>query len=200
MMYKSKVHLSIALIVLAAMSCSSAQDKDPMAMESEGGGPAGMVEVKVYAIGAAGISGSPVIVLSDKEEGVFLYIGIGTCEATAISNKLKDIKFPRPLTHDLLRSILESLNVRVTRILVDDLKYVGDVGTYFARIIIEREDSAPVEVDSRPSDAIALALRVPAPIFVSEKIMEENGISDITGGKKRKEDKGEKEKMLREFF
>lgn len=108
---------------------------------------------------------NPVVLLVDEEEQVMLPIWIGQAEALAIAMRLQSVQPPRPMTHDLLQAALEQLSVKVTRVVVSDIRDA----TYFAEIHLVR-DGGSVVVDSRPSDAIALALRADAPIFVGEKV------------------------------
>jgi uncharacterized protein len=108
---------------------------------------------------------NPVVLLVDKAETLALPIWIGTPEAQSIALELQGVHMPRPMTHDLIRQILTQLTVSVTRIVVTDIQN----GTYFAEIHL-RNNGTDVVVDSRPSDAIALALRTEAPIYVEEKV------------------------------
>ena len=108
---------------------------------------------------------NPVVLLVDKAETLALPIWIGTAEAQSIALELQGVRMPRPMTHDLMRAILAQLTVTVDRIVVTDIQN----GTYFAEIHLKK-NGADVVVDSRPSDAIALALRTEAPIFVEEKL------------------------------
>lgn len=108
---------------------------------------------------------NPVVLLVDKAETLALPIWIGTPEAQSIALELQGVHMPRPMTHDLIRQILTQLTVSVTRIVVTDIQN----GTYFAEIHL-RTNGTDVVVDSRPSDAIALALRTEAPIYVEEKV------------------------------
>lgn len=111
---------------------------------------------------------NPVVLLVDQGETMALPIWIGQAEATAIAMELQGVKPPRPMTHDLLRSVLKSLSIGVTRIVVTDVKD----STYFAEIHLASNGTALV-LDSRPSDAIALALRAEAPIFVAPHVAEQ---------------------------
>lgn len=111
---------------------------------------------------------NPVVLLVDQGETMALPIWIGQAEATAIAMELQGVKPPRPMTHDLLRSVLKSLSIGVTRIVVTDVKD----STYFAEIHLA-SNGTPLIVDSRPSDAIALALRAEAPIFVAPHVAEQ---------------------------
>ncbi len=108
---------------------------------------------------------NPVVLLVDEEETIALPIWIGQAEAMAIAMRLQGVQPPRPMTHDLLQTVLEQLSAAVTRIVVSDVRDA----TYFAEIHLARNGSQLV-IDSRPSDAIALALRAEAPIFVEDKV------------------------------
>ncbi len=113
---------------------------------------------------------SPVIFLENEEERV-LPIYIGAAEAFSIQTALENVPYPRPLTHDLLLNILEGLDSKVERVLIDDL----NDGIFFARLIIKRNGET-YEFDARPSDSIAIAVRCKAPIFVSKEVMEKASI------------------------
>jgi len=108
---------------------------------------------------------NPVVLLVDQAESLALPIWIGTPEAQSIALELQHVRMPRPMTHDLMRSLLTQLAVSVSRIVVTDIQN----GTYFAEIHLTN-NGAEIVVDSRPSDAIALALRTEAPIYVEEKV------------------------------
>ena len=101
-----------------------------------------------------------VVILKDKGSDRYLPIWIGANEADAIAVKLQEVSVPRPLTHDLLESVIQSLGARVNHILVSDLSD----DTFYAKIVLQHNDSQ-TEIDSRPSDAIALAVRTQAPDF-----------------------------------
>jgi len=158
------------------LGCSG-RPPDPMAAERGGRSLDGMTKVHVYTVGWSSSSGGAVVVLSDRVEQTFLVIGIGTCEAEAIQRVLKEVRTPRPMTHDLLRSVVEGLDAKVLRILVTHLKS----NVYYGKIVVRKEDDSTVEIDARPSDAIALALRAEVPIYVADRIMRENGIGDGEG-------------------
>ncbi len=113
-----------------------------------------------------------VVVLKQKDSDRYLPIWIGNNEADAIVIQLQNVTVPRPQTHDLLKSVITQLGAKVERIVVNDL--ADDV--FYARILIDF-DGRHVEIDSRPSDAIALAVRVKAPIFVEESVLEKAGVS-----------------------
>ncbi len=112
------------------------------------------------------ITNMPIIILKDVEERKALPIWVGIFEANAIALELEKVSTPRPMTHDLMRSILEGLGVSVRQVIINDLKD----NTFFAVIELARNGTA-INIDSRPSDAIALALRVNAPIFVTEQVV-----------------------------
>ncbi len=126
-----------------------------------------MIEVIIDSIRVSLMSQHRVVVLKDVNSERFLPIWIGPCEAEAITVKLQEMPTPRPLTHDLLKSVIRELGGRVVHILISDLRQ--DV--YYARIVVDVAGEQ-IEIDSRPSDAIALAVRVSAPIFVSETVMD----------------------------
>jgi bifunctional DNase/RNase len=118
------------------------------------------------------MSNSPIVVLKDDDEKLFLPIWVGIFEANAIALQLENITTPRPMTHDLLRNMINELDARVTRIVINDLKDA----TFFARIrlLIRRTTGdQTLEIDARPSDAIALALRTEAPIYVAQSVLDQ---------------------------
>jgi bifunctional DNase/RNase len=115
---------------------------------------------------------SPVVVLR-SEDGRFLPIYIGLAEAMAINSALKNVIPPRPMTHDLLVDILGKLNARVEKIVIDDLID----NTFYARIVLRQNDHE-VEIDARPSDSIAIAVRIGCPIYVEDKVLDEAGSSE----------------------
>jgi len=124
------------------------------------------VEMKVRGLALDPLSNMPIIILRDEEDKRSLPIWVGIFEANAIALELEKIATPRPMTHDLIKNILEALDAKVAKVVVNDLKE----NTFFATIHLQVGDSE-VTVDSRPSDAIALALRVSAPIFVEEEVV-----------------------------
>jgi len=124
-----------------------------------------MIEVKVVKLGIDVNSKIPVIILKEKEGQKTLPIWIGLFEAQAIALVLEKVKPPRPLTHDLVQLLIEKLGGKLDRVVISDVIN----NTFYARLFIQR-NGENVEVDSRPSDAIALALRFKTPIFVDETI------------------------------
>ncbi|HEV8434324.1 MAG TPA: bifunctional nuclease family protein [Thermoanaerobaculia bacterium] len=114
------------------------------------------------------VSNSPIVVLKDEEEKFFLPIWVGIFEANAIALQLENVATPRPMTHDLLKDMIGQLEGRVTRIVINDLRD----STFFAQIRV-LTGGKTLEVDARPSDAIALALRTEAPIFVAQAVLDQ---------------------------
>ena len=118
---------------------------------------------------------SPIMILKDVDSDKAVPIWIGLLEATAIASELENIKFSRPMTHDLLKIIMENMQIQVTKVEVCDLRD----NTYFALIYLTREGQE-VTIDARPSDAIALALRVKAPIYVAEVVIQKARRVDLS--------------------
>jgi len=113
------------------------------------------------------ITNMPIIVLRDSEGQRILPIWVGIFEANAIALQMENVQTPRPMTHDLLKNLLDDLNAVVERVVVTELKE----NTFYARIHVRPGAEATVTIDARPSDAIALALRAQAPIFVAESVL-----------------------------
>jgi bifunctional DNase/RNase len=126
-----------------------------------------MIEMHVVGISVDQNSGGAVLFLQDDTERT-LPIWIGLAEATAIAKELEGVELARPLTHDLFRDTLRATGVELTRIEVIDLRD----NTYFAEIVLTDSSGRSLRVDSRPSDAVALAVRVNAPIFVHEQVLQ----------------------------
>jgi bifunctional DNase/RNase len=130
------------------------------------------VRVKgVYIAESSGATPAPVVLLEDEKARI-VPIFVGLSEAISIYHALSGELSPRPMTHDLFISVLESLNANIMKVLIDDL----DGGIYYARLSI-KNDSQQSEIDARPSDCLALALRAKAPIEVQEKVVNESSIS-----------------------
>ena len=127
-----------------------------------------MLEMKVKGLTLDPLTNMPIVILKDTDEKKVLPIWVGIFEANAIALEMEQVSTPRPMTHDLLKNIIEGFQAQVARIVVNDLKD----NTFYAVITINLNGSE-VLIDARPSDAIALALRVNAPIFVAEKVIEE---------------------------
>ena len=114
------------------------------------------------------VSNSPIVVLKDEADKFFLPIWVGIFEANAIALQLENVATPRPMTHDLLRNMIADLDARVARVVINDLRD----STFFAQIRLITGGKT-LEVDARPSDAIALALRTEAPIFVAQSVLDQ---------------------------
>jgi bifunctional DNase/RNase len=140
-----------------------------------------MVEVEVAFISIEAGTGMPILFLKETEGSPkrMLPIWIGQPEAMSIQWKLKDESSPpRPMTHDLMKNIIERLDAKVSSVFVHSLvPALRDAGTFLGQINLEVKGKK-LEIDSRPSDAIALALRFGAPIYVAEPILQENGFSE----------------------
>jgi bifunctional DNase/RNase len=134
--------------------------------------PSAFIEMEVKGVRLDTIGQNPVVILADKESKKALPIWIGLLEANAIDRELKNISSPRPMTHDLLHSILAQIQVKVKEVKIVELKD----HTYFATLILILNQGV-IEVDARPSDAIILSLKSKTPIFVSSKILDQQGIS-----------------------
>lgn len=140
-----------------------------------------MIEVVIDSVRASLMTNHRMIILRETDRDRYLPIFIGPPEADAIAVELLGRTVSRPLTHDLLKVVIDSMGGRVSHVLVNDLRD----DTFFARIIMD-VNGEKLEVDSRPSDAIALAVRVKAPIFVNDSVMDqagvvpEEGISELT--------------------
>ncbi len=130
-----------------------------------------MVEMVIYGVSFDLVGKQPIVLLKTADGNRFLPIWIGHPEAAAILMKLQDASTPRPMTHDLVTEILGQLNAEVVRITVTELRE----NTFFAQITVQ-QDGSEVEIDSRPSDAIALAIRSDAPIYAAESVIEESSI------------------------
>jgi bifunctional DNase/RNase len=122
--------------------------------------------MKVDKLGIDLLTHDPVVILKDMDGSHYLPILIGPFEATAIALALEGAPVPRPLSHDLMRSILETLAASLEQVVIHDIRD----STFFAKLVV-RTDGELQEIDARPSDGIALALRMQAPIYVSDKIV-----------------------------
>jgi uncharacterized protein len=147
-----------------------------------------LIEMKVSGLTIDPITNTPIVILKDLQESKAIPIWIGLFEASAIATELEKVVFPRPMTHDLFNECLKALNVSVNKIEILDIRN----NTFFANIYLTRE-GCNYTIDARPSDAIALALRARAPIFVDENVIEKSRNVDfgikITDLDKLKEEK-----------
>ena len=131
----------------------------------------GVIELQLVGVRVELPTNQPIVLLREREGERFLPIWIGAVEATAIAFALQGIVTPRPMTHDLLKNVIEQLNVRVDRIVITELKD----STFYA-VIELLHNGARIEVSSRPSDAIALAVRTNVPIFGAQEVLDEASI------------------------
>lgn len=135
-----------------------------------------MFEMEVHGVNLDMLTNQPVIILKDLKSNRFLPIWIGQFEATAILMEVQGIRPSRPLTHDLLKTVIDTLKAHVNRIVINDLKE----GTFYAQIHMSI-DSSSLQIDARPSDAIALAVRTNAPIFADESVLDQAAITNEGG-------------------
>jgi bifunctional DNase/RNase len=130
-----------------------------------------MIKVFIDSIRVSLMSQLRVVILKDPVSGKYLPIFIGPCEAEAIAVKLQGMNVERPLTHDLLKSVISELGGQVQHIVVNDLRQ----DTFYAQIMVEQDGQTRI-IDSRPSDAIALSVRLDVPIYVEESVMDRASI------------------------
>jgi bifunctional DNase/RNase len=128
-------------------------------------------EMVIYGVSFDLVGKQPIVLLKTADGNKFLPIWIGHPEAAAILMKLQSQAPPRPMTHDLVTDMLEQLGAQVVRITVTELRE----NTFYAQVTVQ-QDGNEIEVDSRPSDAIALAIRADAPIFAADRVIEESAI------------------------
>ncbi len=138
------------------------------------------------------VTNTPIVILKEVDGEQTLPIWIGLLEATAIASELEGIKFARPMTHDLFKDVLDLIEMKVVKVEVCDLKN----NTYYAQIHF-LHNGKELSVDARPSDALALSLRVKAPIYVSEEVINNSSQIDL---KAEAEDKSEKGKKWQEIL
>ena len=138
-----------------------------------------MLEMSIASIRVSLMNYQRVVILRVKDSDRYLPIWIGAPEADSIALKLQDVSVPRPMTHDLLGSVIDSLGATINHIVVSELSN----DTFFAKIVLQRNGTT-MEVDSRPSDAIALAVRAEAPIYADDEVVEKAGVKmDMETGK-----------------
>lgn len=133
------------------------------------------------------VTNSPIVILKAVDGDETLPIWIGLLEATAIASEMEGIKFSRPMTHDLLKNMMDMVDVKVARIEVSDLKD----NTYYA-VIHLKQGEKEITLDARPSDALAISLRVKAPIFVAEEVIKQSSRIDLKAEPQDKSEKGKK--------
>ena len=132
-----------------------------------------MIEMRVMGIALDTRTGSPIVVLHDKDNRKALPIWIGSAEASAIIRKIENLTVARPMTHDLIIDIIKQTGYTLDKIEISDV----EKETYYATLFITDKDGKTIEIDARPSDAIAVAIRVDAPIFVSPKVLASGSVS-----------------------
>ena len=155
-----KTGLAVVLLISLVLVAISKETSSPF------------IEMEVKGVRLDTLGQNPVVLLADKEGKKALPIWIGLLEANAIDKELKNITSPRPMTHDLLHSILTQVQVKVKEVKIVDLKDY----TYYAKLFLKLNKEV-IEVDARPSDAIILALKSKIPILISAKILDEQGIA-----------------------
>ncbi len=124
------------------------------------------VEMRIRGLMMDPVTNMPIVILKDTEGSSILPIWVGIYEANAIALEIEKVATPRPMTHDLIKNLLLGLNTQVRKVVVNDLRE----DTFFALIWLEREGQT-ISIDSRPSDALALALRLDCPIFVEDAVL-----------------------------
>lgn len=132
-----------------------------------------MIEMRVMGIALDTRTGSPIVVLHDKDNRKALPIWIGSAEASAIIRKIENLVVARPMTHDLIINIIKKAGYTLDRVEIHDV----EKETYFASLVMVDDKGKEIEIDSRPSDAIAAAIRIDAPIFVSAKVLASGSVS-----------------------
>ncbi|HIS82403.1 bifunctional nuclease family protein [bacterium] len=132
-----------------------------------------MIEMKVMGIALDTRTGSPIVVLHDKENRKALPIWIGSAEASAIIRKIENLTVSRPMTHDLIVNLIEKTGYELEKIEINDV----EKETYYATLFLKDNDGNVLQIDSRPSDAIAIAIRIDAPIFVTANVISNGSVS-----------------------
>ena len=153
-----------------------------------------MQEMVIYGVSFDLVGKQPIVLLKTADGNKFLPIWIGHPEAAAILMKLQSQAPPRPMTHDLLSDMLEQLGAQIIRITVTELRE----NTFYAQITVQ-QDGSEVEIDSRPSDAIALAIRADAPIFAADEVIEESAI-EFEGDEINQEDLEKEVSKFKQFL
>ena len=135
-----------------------------------------MIEMKVMGIALDTRTGTPIVVLHDLENRKALPIWIGSAEASSIIRKIENLSVSRPMTHDLIINIIEQIGYTLEKIEINDV----EKDTYYATMFLSNDEGKTIEIDSRPSDAIAVAIRVDAPIFVTANVISNGSVSTDT--------------------
>jgi len=134
-----------------------------------------VIEMSIKGLMIDPVTNMPIVILRDRDNQRALPIWVGPVEANAIALQIENVAPPRPMTHDLLRNLLEELGARLVRVVISDLRD----STFYAYLELDR-DGEVLFVDSRPSDALALSLRVRAPVFVEERVLERAKSTDAS--------------------
>lgn len=135
-----------------------------------------MIEVTVAHLGLDRSTNTPVVILREKDGTRVLPIWIGPAEASAIAMVIQGVKAPRPMTHDLLKQLVVGLGAQLRRVVISQVKD----NTYFAELLMSRDEEL-FQLDARPSDSIALALRLHAPIYTSDDLLDERSVEEPEG-------------------
>jgi bifunctional DNase/RNase len=160
------------------------------------------IEMTVESVRVHAMSTTHVVILKERAAERYLPIWIGPWEANAIAMRLQGVDAERPMTHDLLVNVIGALHARIREIAITDLAEE----TYHARVVLEAADERILEIDARPSDAIALAVRVGAPIYADVSVLERAGVRPDAGGGTDEDDEAgsepddEKLSVFREFI
>jgi len=141
------------------------------------------VEMKIRGLMMDPVTNMPIVILKDVNGNTVLPIWVGIYEANAIALEIEKVATPRPMTHDLIKSVLSGLNTGIRKVVVNELKE----DTFYALIWLER-DGELISVDSRPSDALALALRLDCPIFVEDTVLKSSKLAASVSDKVNNED------------
>jgi bifunctional DNase/RNase len=141
------------------------------------------IRMKVFGLTIDPLTNSPIMILKDQEGDKTVPIWIGLLEATAIASELENVKFSRPMTHDLMKNLMDQMGVKLAKVEICDLRD----NTFFAQLYLILQGKE-FSMDARPSDAIALALRTQAPIYVDEQVIQKSKTVDL----------GNKEEILSE--
>ena len=141
------------------------------------------VEMKIRGLTMDPVTNMPIVVLKDVDGNTVLPIWVGIFEANAIALEIEKVSTPRPMTHDLIKTLLMGLNTGIRKIVVNELKD----DTFYARIWLDR-DGELISVDSRPSDALALALRLDCPIFVDDSVLKNSKATNTISDKVQNEE------------
>ncbi len=145
------------------------------------------IRMKVFGLTIDPLTNSPIMILKDPEGDKTIPIWIGLLEATAIASELENIKFSRPMTHDLMKNLMDQLGVKLAKVEICDLRD----NTFFALMYMILQGKE-FSVDARPSDAIALALRAEAPIYVEEEVIQKSKDVDLGSKEEIQSEEGKK--------